>query len=454
MKKITGVLLLLAACMLWPGSASAEFTKTKIAVLDFQLQGENFDNDDMGSIVAEWFITAMVKEGRFDVIERRLLQKIINEQQLAMSGMIDESSATQIGKLLGVKVIISGSVMKVRDVLEVNARIIDVENASIIAAESVKSSTASRLQDLIVEMSAKIIKNFPLEGYVVNRNEQMVTIDLGSRAGVKPGMEFVVYREGDVIKHPKTGEVLDVERINTGRVVIKKVLGKISEAEVVNEEEPGNVRYGQLVSSVVSPSAKRFGKLFVNTLPQGARVRILNIGPAYNWGMELAAGDYHLEVSAPGYRNETQWVALEAGEEKRITVQLGPEAAPTPAYTPAPAVVPEPRSVAAAPASAKETKFIGMLRSNNLKQKTDAGKLIVRQGIKDVEVLDVVEDELLKGYMPSGSDRNAVDAMAWLCKALGASGNGKYKETLQTVAKKAPHGKLQKYANQSLAMLR
>ena len=95
-----------------------------------------------------------------------------------------------------------------------------------------------------------------------------------------------------------------------------------------------------------------------------------------------------------------------------------------------------------------------MLRSNSLKQKTDAGKLIVRDGIKDVEVLDAVEVELLKGYVPSGSDRNAVDAMSWLCKALGASGNKKYKETLQTVAKKAPHGKLQKYAKQSLDMLR
>jgi hypothetical protein len=32
------------------------------------MQGEEQENQDMGSIVAEWFITAMVKEGRFDVI--------------------------------------------------------------------------------------------------------------------------------------------------------------------------------------------------------------------------------------------------------------------------------------------------------------------------------------------------------------------------------------------------
>lgn len=484
MRILAGIFLLLAFGLL-PVSASAEFTKTKIAVLDFQMQGEEQENQDMGSIVAEWFITAMVKEGRFDVIERRLLQKILSEQQLVMTGVVDESSATQIGKLLGVKVIISGSVMKVREMLEVNARIIDVENASIIAAESVKSSTASRLQDLIVEMSAKIIRNFPLEGYVVNRDGKKVTLDLGSRSGVKPGMEFVVYREGEVIKHPKTGEVLDVERIHTGRVRIQNVLGKISEGEVLDEEADDAIKYGQLVSSAVigSNGGKRQsvtaaaasvepaedlpkGRLYVSTEPTGAKIRILNIGPVYREGMELAGGSYHLEVSAPGYRTDRQWLKLAAGEDRRVAVSLRPapvevtppptalapvSAAPPP---PATAAAPPPPVAASAPAAKGESRYVKLLRSGNLRSKTDAGKLIVREGVKDTAVLDVVEQELLKGYLASGDDRAAVEAMSWLCKALGASGNGKYRGTLQTVAQKAPHRKLQKYAEQSLGQLR
>ena len=489
MRMLAGIFLFLAFGLL-PVSASAEFTKTKIAVLDFQMQGEEQENQDMGSIVAEWFITAMVKEGRFDVIERRLLQKILSEQQLVMTGVVDESGATQIGKLLGVKVIISGSVMKVREMLEVNARIIDVENASIIAAESVKSSTASRLQDLIVEMSAKIIRNFPLEGYVVNRDGKKVTLDLGSRSGVKPGMEFVVYREGEVIKHPKTGEVLDVERIHTGRVRIQTVLGKISEGEVLEEEADDAIKYGQLVSSAViggnggrrQPSASAAaaasvepaepaedlpkGRLYVSTEPTGAKIRILNIGPVYREGMELAGGSYHIEVSAPGYRTDRQWVKLAAGEDRRFAVSLRPapvEVTPPKALAPVSAPPPQPAKAAAppppaaaakAPTSKGGSRYITMLRSGNLRSKTDAGKLIVREGVKDTAVLDVVEQELLKGYLASGDNRAAVEAMSWLCKALGASGNGKYRGTLQTVAQKAPHRKLQKYAEQSLGQLR
>ena len=82
----------------------------------------------MGAIVAEWFITAFVKAGRFDVVERGMISKIIEEQKLSMSGILDDTTASKIGKLLGVETIISGSVLKLQNILEINARIIDVEN--------------------------------------------------------------------------------------------------------------------------------------------------------------------------------------------------------------------------------------------------------------------------------------------------------------------------------------
>ena len=260
MKKFVGVLLVLACLLVLPDAPRADYQKTKIAVLDFELKGAGFETEDMGAIVAEWFITALVKEGRFDVIERSLLNKVLEEQKLGISGIIDEDTATQLGKLLGVKVIISGSVLRIQHILEINARIIDVETASIIAAENVRSATADRLQDLVVQMSVKIIKHFPLEGYVVSREPgvNMISIDLGKYAGVKPGMEFIVFKEGKVIKHPKTGEVLDVQRIHVGKAVIVKVRDKIAEAEITEENSPGSIRFGHQVKSVapLMPVAK------------------------------------------------------------------------------------------------------------------------------------------------------------------------------------------------------
>ena len=253
MKRFTAFLLVLAFSIIMPLTSRAEFRKTKIAVFDFQLQGEGFETADMGKIVAEWLITALVKEGRFDVIERRLLEKILQEQKLGMSGIITEDSAVELGKLLGAKIIISGSVMRFQKIIEVNSRIIDVESASIIAAESVKSTTTTRLEDLVIQMAKKINRDFPLEGYIVHRDDKKVLIDLGKRAGVKSGMQFIVFEEGNVIRHPKTGEVLDVQRIETGTIKVKCININTAEAEILSEATPGAIKYSQLVKSVIKP---------------------------------------------------------------------------------------------------------------------------------------------------------------------------------------------------------
>lgn len=460
MKASIRIFLALFLAMLLPGLAGAEFSKTKIAVLDFQLQGEEFDNKDMGTIVAEWFTTAMVREGRFDVVERRLLEKILGEQKLALSGVVDAESATQIGKLLGVKVIISGSVMKLKEVTEINARIIDVESASIIAAENVKSTATGRLQDLVVEMSEKIIKNFPLEGYVVNRSGDSVTIDLGLRTGVKKGMRFIVYKEGQIIKHPKTGEVLDVERIETGKITIDSVSQKICTANVDEEESPGAINYGQQVKSMVDMTPKK-AKLTVSASPAQAKVRILNIPNPYEPGMVLDPGPYHIEVSAPGYKTSKEWVTLEKNSDKNLAVNLvavpqggddgppktTPSAKKEPAWTPPPVASQPPPPPEAPRLSAEQSKYIKMLEAGEREQK-DAAKQLVRAKSRDTVVLDVVERVLLRGYQNADDD-----TMSWLCKALGASGQGKYKATLSKVANNAPSRKLKGYAEKSLEQL-
>jgi TolB-like protein len=254
MKRFVLLFSVIAFSTLLPCTAPADFKRTKVAVLDFQLKGKGYDTPDMGKIVAEWLITSLVKDGRFEVVDRGLLKRTLGEKTLDMSGIMDKTRVAKFGELLGIKAIISGSVMKFQDFTVVNTRIIDVESASIIIAERVKSTTAVHLEELVEQMAEKIIKVFPLTGYIVFRDNNRVTIDLGRRAGVKSGMQFIVYKEGDVIKHPKTGEVLDVKSIQTGVLEIDIVKKKTSEGMILKENEAGTIEYGQMVKSVVKSS--------------------------------------------------------------------------------------------------------------------------------------------------------------------------------------------------------
>jgi hypothetical protein len=64
-------------------------------------------------------------------------------------------------------------------------------------------------------------------------------------------------------------------------------------------------------------------------------------------------------------------------------------------------------------------------------------------GYADPQVLDVAAEVLLEKYPKAGGDHDAVDAMAWLCRALGKSGVSRYRPVLEQVGNDATaHRKL------------
>jgi len=78
----------------------------------------------------------------------------------------------------------------------------------------------------------------------------------------------------------------------------------------------------KIETASIPPQKKLTGRLFVNTEPETARVRILNIKPKFYQGMELDGGRYHLEISAGGYKTQTMWVSHKVGEDKNLIIRL------------------------------------------------------------------------------------------------------------------------------------
>jgi curli biogenesis system outer membrane secretion channel CsgG len=91
--------------------------RVRVAVLDFDYATVYSNvaaifgsNVDVGQGVTDLLVSYLVKDGSYSVIERRILDKILAEQNFSNSDRADSSSAAKIGKLLGVDAIIVGSV--------------------------------------------------------------------------------------------------------------------------------------------------------------------------------------------------------------------------------------------------------------------------------------------------------------------------------------------------------
>jgi hypothetical protein len=89
------------------------------------------------------------------------------------------------------------------------------------------------------------------------------------------------------------------------------------------------------------------------------------------------------------------------------------------------------------------------LDSSSRSERIATAKNITKAGLVDPALYEKVAALLQAGY-GTAPDGDPVDEMAWLCKALAASGDTKYQALLEEVAAQAPSAKLQKYARQSI----
>jgi hypothetical protein len=122
------------------------------------------------------------------VVERSKLQSVLDELQLAQTGLIDTTGAKQVGKLLGADIILTGTLAPTGDEWNVNLRVINTETGLIAAALNKKG----RLHELQPE-AFREIKN--IDGSFEDKTSDMAGWILGEfkkgRSGV--GGYQVVY---------------------------------------------------------------------------------------------------------------------------------------------------------------------------------------------------------------------------------------------------------------------
>ncbi|MBF0396912.1 MAG: hypothetical protein HQK78_09080 [Desulfobacterales bacterium] len=126
--------------------------KQKIAVIDFlDINGQS---TEFGKFLSEELIAHLFNTQKFIIIERRMLNKVIEEHKLSVSGMLDEKTVKQLGKLLGIDAICSGSITDLGSSLKINARLISTETGSIFSTASTDLKKDDSINKLLGKSSA------------------------------------------------------------------------------------------------------------------------------------------------------------------------------------------------------------------------------------------------------------------------------------------------------------
>ena len=114
----TMVVMALMFVVGWPVSATAEEAgqgenRVRVAVMNFENNSSwHYWGDNLGAAAADELVTQLFKSGRFSLVERSQLEAVLAEQELGQSGLVTSSQAAEIGRLLGVQLILTGSITK------------------------------------------------------------------------------------------------------------------------------------------------------------------------------------------------------------------------------------------------------------------------------------------------------------------------------------------------------
>lgn len=259
-----------------PGSAEEKPEKRlqrRVAVFTFEDKTAHnyhwWTGQPVGEGMADMLITELVKSGKYKVLERTEMEKILNEQSLSMSGIVTPQSAAQAGNMLGVELAIMGSVTEFgwargsKDVqikgfglgvasssatVAVDVRFVNTTTGEIVSAENVRKEKSKKglkvnTDDVnfnnqndfdeslvgkatreaigqLVQMLDTALTSLPWQAKIIKGTPD-IFINVGSEAGVGVGDVLVVYRAGEELVDPDTGLSLgSVEtKIGTIRVV-------------------------------------------------------------------------------------------------------------------------------------------------------------------------------------------------------------------------------------------
>lgn len=238
--------------------------KRRIGVVDFE--NKTSYGQRLGTAASDILVTELAKTGRFVVVERDKLNKLLDEQKLQSSGVIDPKTVVQVGKVLGLNAIVTGAVSEFgvktegseyllvqskRQTAEVTVdiRLVDAETGQVVYADSGKGTAKSgkgsvlglgtrggydetlegkALRAAIVEFTDNIVGQVskkPWSCRIAAVRGDVVYLNAGPLMGVEPGLKLDCFHLGKGITDPTTGLVLGYEEVPLGRLRVTGALG-------------------------------------------------------------------------------------------------------------------------------------------------------------------------------------------------------------------------------------
>jgi tetratricopeptide (TPR) repeat protein len=194
-------------------------------VMEFRAQGYSLQEGEERLLVSG-IADQVLQQSRIQLVERALLDKLLEELKLGTSELIDRNTALSLGRILAARLVLSGQVLYSEAQTQVSMRLIETETGRITAAvnESFGSAVPAsvlteRLSDVLIE---KLSKLYPLRGKVADVKDNEVRLNIGVKVGARMGQQFKVVDQDLILEVVAVQPETCLARIAKGEGVLQE----------------------------------------------------------------------------------------------------------------------------------------------------------------------------------------------------------------------------------------
>ncbi|MDI6753814.1 MAG: tetratricopeptide repeat protein [Thermodesulfobacteriota bacterium] len=211
-----------------------------LSFVDFQEKGGLAERDGFSTVLMAQLADHLNSSGRVRVVERVLIDRLLEELNLGSSDLANPETALKLGKVLAAKLIGTGSLYYLPQGTLLSLRLIDTETSAIPQVTTRQLGTQAALEKELFQLNREILKTvilkYPLRGYLVRVAGDQVIVNLGAKQGVVSGTKFDVLEEAEPIKYK--GKVLQTSPKAVAQVEVVRVEPDLCFARVLKQEKP------------------------------------------------------------------------------------------------------------------------------------------------------------------------------------------------------------------------
>jgi len=222
--------------------------------LDFQKRGIPSYREGEDEYLLLKLTSQLQEEGNIHIVERVLLDKILEELKLSSSDLANPEIALKIGRIVAARLIATGSITRYGRKLQVSLRLIETETTTVKMAV-IENAKREEDFDLLAEKIAqsiieKLKIDYPLRGKILSLKGEELILNIGAEQGVKPGITMKILAAMEPIQ--KKGKWIIPKGKECGTLEVTSVEQDLAYAKILKKN--GDIGIGFKVEEVIAPA--------------------------------------------------------------------------------------------------------------------------------------------------------------------------------------------------------